>query len=65
MFKNQFSDRIFLSGIEGGRSILSPMPGHDFAYLTDENTKAMFAYLKTTKPVRNVVPQAIAPVYVK
>jgi mono/diheme cytochrome c family protein len=65
MFKNQFSEGIFLSGIEGGRTLSSPMPWHDFAYLTDEDTKAMFAYLKTTKPVRNVVPQAIAPVYVK
>jgi hypothetical protein len=41
------------------------VPWHDFAYLTDENTKAMFAYLKTTKAVRNVVPLAIAPSYVK
>ena len=65
MFKNPFSDGILLSGIEGGRTLLSTVPWHDFAYLTDENTKAMFAYLKTTKPVRNVVPQAIAPVYVK
>ena len=65
MFKNQVSDGIFLSGIEGGRTLLSPMPLQDFAYLTDEDTKAMFAYFKSTKPVHNIVPMAIAPADVR
>jgi hypothetical protein len=51
MFKNQFADGIFLSGIEGGRTLLPPMLWNDFAYMTDEDTKAMFAYFKTIKSV--------------
>jgi len=43
-------------GLPNGRSLLPPMPWYNFAKLTDEDLKAMFAYLKTTKPVKNTVP---------
>jgi hypothetical protein len=52
-------------GIEGGRTLLPPMPWQNFANLTDEDIKAMFAYFKTTKPVHNVVPLAVAPADIK
>jgi hypothetical protein len=48
-------------GIEGGRALLPPMPWQNFARTPDEDLKAIFAYLKSTKPVRNLVPLAIAP----
>lgn len=48
-------------GLENGRGLLPPMPWQNFAKLTDEDLKAVFYYLKSTKPVRNVVPAPIPP----
>ena len=49
-------------GLEGSRSLLPPMPWEVYRYMTDDELKAIFAYLKTTKPVRNVVPAPEPPV---
>lgn len=43
-------------GMENGRDLLPPMPWFVYRNLTDDDLKAIFAYLKTTKPVANVVP---------
>jgi len=48
-------------GLENGRDLLPPMPWWNFANLTDEDLKAVFYYLKSTKPVKNVVPTPIPP----
>jgi hypothetical protein len=48
-------------GLDGGRSLLPPMPWPAYSKATDEDLKAIFAYLKTTKPVHNVVPPPIPP----
>jgi Cytochrome c len=48
-------------GLEGSRPLLPPMPWQDFALMNDEELKAIFAYLKSVKPVNNVVPPAVAP----
>jgi hypothetical protein len=48
-------------GMEGSRSLLPPMPWPVYRNMTDEDLLAIFAYLKTTKPVRNIVPAPIAP----
>jgi len=48
-------------GIEGTRTLLPPMPWFNFMYLKDEDASAIFAYLKSLKPVVNVVPQPIPP----
>ena len=45
---------------EGGE-LLPPMPWPDFAKMTDEDLKSLWAYLKTIKPVKNFVREA-APV---
>lgn len=42
-----------------GRSILPPMPWFGLAQGTDEDLKAMFAYLKSLKPISNRVPAPI------
>ena len=42
-----------------GRDILPPMPWYDYAKLTDADLKAIFAYLKSLKPVKNQVPSAV------
>lgn len=45
-----------MKGLENGRQMLPPMPWFNFRNMTDEDLKSIFAYLKTTKPVRNIVP---------
>jgi mono/diheme cytochrome c family protein len=51
-----------LKGLPGSRSLLPPMPWRSFSNLTDDELKAIFAYLKSTKPVVNLVPQPAEPV---
>lgn len=51
-----------LKGIESGRSLLPPMPWDMYKNMTDDELKAIFAYLKTTKPINNVVPAPLPPV---
>lgn len=48
-------------GLEGFRMLLPPMPWSNFAVISDEDISAIFQYLKSTKPVSNVVPAAISP----
>lgn len=43
-------------GLKESRPLMPPMPWPVFANLKDEDVEAMFAYLKTTKPVDNIVP---------
>ncbi len=44
-----------------GRPILPPMPWEMINKLTDEDLQSVFAYLKTIPPVRNQVPDPVAP----
>jgi mono/diheme cytochrome c family protein len=44
-----------------GRDILPPMPWFNYAKLSEDDLKAMFAYLRTLKPVKNLVPAPIPP----
>jgi mono/diheme cytochrome c family protein len=44
-----------------GRPILPPMPYQYVGSLTDEDLKAVFAYLQSLPPVRNRVPTPIDP----
>lgn len=48
-------------GVENGRMLLPPIPWQDFAILTDDDVNLIFMYLKSIKPVRNIVPQPITP----
>lgn len=53
-------------GIEGGRKLLPPMPWPIYAQsLKDEDVSAIFAYLKSTAPVHNIVPAPIPPTEIK
>lgn len=45
-----------------GRPILPPMPIQNLAAATDEDLKAMFAFLRSQPAVRNRVPEASEPV---
>jgi hypothetical protein len=44
-----------------GRDILPPMPWFNVATATDEDLSSIFAYLKSIKPVENMVPAPIPP----
>ena len=53
-------------GLAGNRDLLPPMPSQSsFKYMTDDELKAIFAYLKSTRPVSNVEPTAESPVLAK
>jgi hypothetical protein len=44
-----------------GRPILPPMPYPMYRQATDEDLRAVFAYLRSIPPIRNRVPQPIDP----
>lgn len=48
-------------GVAGNRPILPPMPWTTVASYTDEDLKAIFAFLQSTKPIQNVVKQPSVP----
>lgn len=43
-------------GLKEGRELLPPMPWFVYKNFSDEDIRAIFAFLKSTKPVQNVVP---------
>lgn len=47
-----------------GRPILPPMPWPVYGQLTDDDLKAVFAYLRTIPPVANKVPDPLPPMAV-
>lgn len=49
-------------GSQNGRQLLPPMPWQEFRTMTDGELRAIFAYLKSVKPVHNLVPDAEPPV---
>jgi hypothetical protein len=51
-------------GLEKARNLLPPMPWQAFRNMTDGELKAVFAYLKSTKPINNIVPQPAPPLLV-
>lgn len=62
--EEQFSKALkqgWYKGIEGGRKLLPPMPWQNFTEMKDEDVRAMYLYLKSTRPVRNIVPSPVAP----
>ncbi len=46
-------------GMANGRPVLPPMPWFNFTEMKDEDLQAIFAYLKSIKPVENVVPSPV------
>lgn len=43
-------------GMDNGRMVAPPMPWTDYMHMNDEDIESLFAYLKSTKPIKNVVP---------
>lgn len=48
-------------GLREERNILPPMPWQSYGALANDDLHAIFTYLKSTRPVKNVVPAPIAP----
>lgn len=48
-------------GLDGGRMLLPPMPWMNYAHMNEDDMKAIFAYLKSIPPVKNLVPAPIPP----
>ncbi|HLE25162.1 MAG TPA: c-type cytochrome [Thermodesulfobacteriota bacterium] len=48
-----------------GRPILPPMPWFNLEHLEDKDLKAIFAYLQSLKPIKNLVPVPIPPSQLK
>jgi hypothetical protein len=44
-----------------GRPVLPPMPTEELAAMSDADLKALFSYLQSLKPIRNLVPAPISP----
>jgi len=42
-----------------GRPILPPMPWQSYSHMTDDDLRAIFAYLRTLEPIHNEVPDAV------
>ncbi len=59
-FKKAFTQGKY-KGQDGGRMLLPPMPWYNFAAMTNDDVKAIFTYLKSIKPVKNVVPLPVPP----
>ncbi len=49
-------------GIPTARILLPPMPWPVYSKMTDDELKAIFSYLKSIKPINNLVPQIAPPV---
>jgi hypothetical protein len=48
-------------GIVTSRPLLPPMPWQNYVDMKKDDLVAMFAYLKSCKPIDNLVPQPISP----
>lgn len=60
-----WTEEIFMKTIRTGRHwgvsrpILPPMPWNNYAKMTDADLRAVYAYLRSVRPVKNRVPEAI------
>jgi len=48
-------------GLDNNRTLLPPMPWTNYANISDEDLTDIFAYLKSTKPVKNLVDSPLPP----
>ena len=60
-----WTEDMFIKALRTGRHmgtsrpILPPMPWQDISQMTDQDIKAVFAYLKSLPPIKNRVPEAV------
>ena len=46
-------------GLDGTRPLMPPMSMMPVTEMSDDELKAIFAYLKSTRPIKNIVPEAV------
>jgi mono/diheme cytochrome c family protein len=62
-----WDEQIFMNTIRNGRHwgvarpILPPMPWFNYAKMTDDDLKAVFAYLRSIPPIHNRIPEPLPP----
>lgn len=62
-----WSEKTFVDAIRTGkhqgtgRQILPPMPWNWYQHMTDEDLKAVFAYLQSLPPINNPIPEPLPP----
>lgn len=62
-----WTEEIFINTLRSGkhwgqsRDILPPMPWFNYGKMTDEDLRAMFAYLRTIPPIHNRVQEPLPP----
>ena len=60
-----WTEELFIKALRTGRHwgqarpILPPMPWQSYSRMTDDDLKAMYAYLRTIQPVVNSVPESV------
>jgi hypothetical protein len=60
-----WTEDLFIKALRTGRHwgqarpILPPMPWQNYSRMTNEDLKAMYAYLRTIPPVANTVPESV------
>ena len=52
-------------GLDGGRMLLPPMPWPNYVSMQEADLRAIFAYLKSIPPVKNIVPAPVPPTSAK
>ncbi len=64
-----YDEALFIQAMRTGyvkaRKLNSIMPFGEFGGLTDDDLKAMFAYVRTLKPVKHRVDNSLPPTYCK
>ena len=48
-------------GLDGARTLLPPMPWPQYRFMNDQDLRAIFAYIQSLPPVKNVVPNPLPP----
>jgi hypothetical protein len=62
-----WNESLFIQSLRSGkfmgtsRDMLPPMPWQTIGQMTDDDLKAIFAYLKSVPPIENVIPDPIPP----
>jgi hypothetical protein len=56
-FKKAFTKGRY-KGLDNTRPLLPPMPWENYRNMADDDVESIFLYLKSTKPVKNIVPVA-------
>jgi len=62
-----WTEQMFVKAIKtgkhqgAGRDILPPMPWNWYRNMTDEDLKAVFAYLQSLPPIKNAIPDPLPP----